>query len=287
MFIVCLVWVLAACGMNNGIGSQEKLVKTSKAMNVLVIGIDTRGEEKSRSDAILIGQYDPKAKSVKVASIMRDTYVKIPGYRKGSHKLNTAYFLGGKELLMQTIEENFGIRTDHVVTVDFQGFTHIVDTMVPEGIEVNVTEEIIEDMGLHLKPGPQSLHGEELLKYVRFRHDSDNDFGRVKRQQEVIVKLKERMQEEFTSVENLLSFPKVVETALQYIDTDLPASTALSLASSLILNQVETIETITIPLPDSYENNSYEHAGAVLQMDKQKNVEALQNFFNYPKEVNN
>lgn len=259
----------------------------SETVQILVIGIDSRGEDKSRSDAILVSQYDSKKKSIKIASLMRDTYVKIPSYAKGYHKLNTAYFLGGKELLVRTIKENFGITIDHVVTIDFNGFTHIVDTIAPEGIEVVVTEEMSKDMDLKLEAGKHILHGKDLLKYVRFRHDSDNDFGRVKRQQEVLVKLKDKLYQEMTSVQQIATLPKLVKGVMQYVDTDLSVSKTFSLASLVFLHQIEEVDTITIPVENSFENKNYKHAGEVLQMDLQKNTEAINNFFTLPKAVSN
>lgn len=287
-----LILMLASCNPlqnNNEVKElpEEELETITKPVQILVLGIDTRGEEKSRSDAILVSQYDPKNKSIKIASLMRDTYVKIPSYSKGYHKLNTAYYIGGKELLVETIKENFGITIDHVVSIDFQGFIHVVDTIAPEGIEVDVTQNMIDDMRFNMKPGKHNLHGEELLKYVRFRHDSENDFGRVKRQQEVLVKLKDKMYKELTSVKQFAALPKLVEGTLKYIESDLSITQTLSLASSVFLHQLDEVETITIPVENSFVNKTYNHAGSVLQMDSQKNIEVLSDFFKIPKAVNN
>ncbi|WP_335511449.1 LCP family protein [Bacillus sp. JJ722] len=289
LLLVLLVFSLAACSINDKVKQENESsdqMKT-KSVQVLVIGIDSRGEANSRSDAILIGQYNPLKNSIKLASIMRDTYVKIPSYSKGHNKINMAYFLGGKELLVKTIKENFGITIDHVVTIDFQGFTHVIDTIAPEGIEVTVTKEMIEDMKLSLQPGKQFLHGEDLLKYVRFRHDAESDFGRVKRQQEVMVKVKNRITEEMSSIEQVASLPKLVEGTMKYIESDLSVADTLSLISMVVLHPIDKVETMTIPVDNGFTNKIFEHAGAVLQMDQPKNIEALNSFFNTPKAVNN
>ncbi|MGM9922913.1 MAG: LCP family protein [Bacillus sp. (in: firmicutes)] len=283
--------ILAGCQINEKpdkkneppIGTKE----AAKSVQVLIIGIDSRGEEKSRSDVILIAQYNPVKKTIKLASIMRDTYVKIPTYSKGYNKINTAYYLGGKDLLVQTIKENFGIGVDHVVTIDFQGFTHVVDAIAPEGIEVDVTEAMIKDMDLQLQPGMQPLHGEQLLKYVRFRHDRESDFGRVKRQQEVMVKLKDKLSNEMSSMEQIASLPKLAEGAMKYVESDLSVSQILSLSSLVFLHSINQVETMTIPVEQGFENMTYEHAGAVLQPNMPKNIEALNGFFNMPEAVNN
>ncbi|MFP5111987.1 LCP family protein [Bacillaceae bacterium C204] len=162
-------------------------------MNFLLIGNDSRGEPQSFSDAIIIAQYVPKEGNIKLISLMRDSYVKIPGYSKGYDKLNKAYFIGGNELLKKTIYQNFGMEVDHSISIDFEGFANFIDLIAPEGITVNVSQRMIDDFKMNAKPGENALKGRELLKYVRFRHDAESDFGRVKRQQEVIVKVKEQL----------------------------------------------------------------------------------------------
>ncbi|MFS0781607.1 LCP family protein [Bacillus sp. 1P06AnD] len=289
--LLVLILFCSACSLKSppsadpGKSGKEE-AEAKDPVYILILGIDTRGEERSRSDAILVGQYDIRKRSVKLVSLMRDTYVRIPGYTKGYNKLNTAYYLGGKELLIKTIKDNFNIPIDHYAIVDFNGFTEVVDAIAPEGLKLQVSKEMAEDMKLDVQPGKNVLHGKDVLKYVRFRHDDDNDFGRVKRQQEVMLKLKEKMAGDVSSLQQIAVMPKLIEGAMKYVETDLGISDTLSLASSLIMHKVKSVETMTIPISGAFENKSYDHAGSVLQMDKQKNVEALHGFFNHTKAVN-
>lgn len=256
-------------------------------LNILVLGIDSRGEEQARSDSIMIAQYDPKAKKVRIASIMRDSYVTIPNYSMNSNKINMAYYFGGPELLRKTIQQNFGIDVEHFVAIDFEGFIHVVDTVAPEGIEVNIKQQIIDDMGLKLQPGRQRLHGKDLLAYARFRHDAESDFGRVKRQQEVLQALKDAFVNKVSSLDGMFQLPSIGQELLKYIDTDMDIQTMLTVGGSLLLNPIEDVETIRIPVNNGYEDKFYEHAGAVLQLDFPKNKEALKEFFIHdPKPVN-
>ncbi|EIJ78529.1 hypothetical protein PB1_13264 [Bacillus methanolicus PB1] len=248
--------------------------------NILLIGIDSRGERKSRSDAIMIARYEPKERSLKLASIMRDSYVQIPGYINYRSKLNHAYYLGGPKLLKDTIEHNFGVDIDNVVTVDFKGFIKLMDTLAPNGIEVNITREMADGMDLSIKPGRQILRGEDLLSYVRFRHDSENDFGRVNRQQEILVSLKNQAVEQLRSVEGITKLPKIISETFQYVETDLQLEDMLSLGATAALKPVKDVKTLRIPVADGFTNKTYEHAGAVLQLDYKENVEAIQQFFN-------
>jgi LCP family protein required for cell wall assembly len=256
-------------------------------LNVLIVGVDSRGEKQSRSDAIIIAQYDPKSKKAKLVSIMRDSYVKIPNYSKGYNKINTSYYLGGPDLLRRTIKENFGIDVEHFLAIDFKGFVKVVDMIAPQGIEVDIKKEIIEDMGLKIQPGRQRLHGKELLAYARFRHDSESDFGRVKRQQEVLTALKDTFTSELSTLEGMFRLPGVGQELMSYIDTDMDFQTLVAIGGSVLLNPIAEVETMRIPLNASYENKRYDHAGAVLQLDFGKNQEALKEFLiNEPKPVN-
>jgi polyisoprenyl-teichoic acid--peptidoglycan teichoic acid transferase len=262
---------------------KEKLpfngVKDTKGkVNILIVGIDSRGNEQSRSDAIMIAQYNPKNKRAKLVSIMRDSYVEIPNYSKQFHKINTAYYLGGPELLRQTIKKNFGIDVEHFVAIDFKGFVKVVDLVAPHGIEVNVKDAIIKDMGLNLQPGVQRLHGKDLLAYARFRHDGESDFGRVKRQQEVLTSLKDEFVHRLGSVDGVFKLPSVGEELLGYVDTDMSMKSLISLGGNLLLNQVEHIDTMRIPLNSAYKNAKSSHAGSILELDFLKNKEALKEF---------
>lgn len=256
-------------------------VKSEKGkMNILIVGIDSRGEKHSRSDSIMIAQYDSIHQKVQVASIMRDCFVFIPTYKQKYNKINTAYFLGGPELLRQTIKDNFQIDVEHYVAIDFQGFIKIVDMVAPEGIEVDVKQTIIEDMNLDLQPGIQRLHGQELLAYARFRHDGESDFGRVRRQQEIITALKEEFTSQLNNFDGILRLTKTGQEVMDYVETDMPLSTVLTLSGEILFNQIKSIHTMRIPIQNSYEDKQYNHAGRVLDLDVGKNRDALKQFFN-------
>ena len=127
----------------------------------------------ARTDSIMIAQYDFLNKKVKIISVMRDIYAEIPGYR--NYKINTAYTLGGPELLRKTIEKNLGIPIEHYAIIDFKGFEAMVDEISPSGVPVNVEKDMSENIGVSLKKGQHNLNGKELLGYARFRHDEEGD----------------------------------------------------------------------------------------------------------------
>lgn len=271
---------------NSGLASAEKgpskEVKTTfkpfegadthiGKMNVLLIGSDSRGEEHSRSDTLMIAHYDQKTNNVKLVSIMRDTYVDIP--KHGMQKINSAFAFGGPELLRETIKHNFDIDANYYAVVDFKGFSKIIDLLAPDGITVDIPSTMEYGIGMTLHPGKQTLHGDQVLGYVRYRHDRLSDFGRVERQQEVLTKVKEQA----ISMKTLVNLPKILGTADSYIETNVDNKTILTIAKGLLAGKSKGMETLRIPIADSYENKN-EIVGAVLDADLEKNKKALKTF---------
>ncbi|MCY9138240.1 LCP family protein [Peribacillus frigoritolerans] len=288
LFIYLLVLILAGCTyaplpkQNGNEGTEKKLTKeeTKESEKIfLLIGVDTRGEQKSRSDAIILAKYFPEQEKLKLASIMRDSYVKIPGNKSGYNKINAAYYYGGRELLKKTIQENFDVKVDHVAVIDFQGFVKMVDLLAPEGVAVNVDQEIIDDMSIQASVGKNVLHGEEILKYVRFRHDDESDFGRVERQQEVMVQLKTAFINQISSFEGMAALPSIIEQGLSYLDTDIGMKTIMEMGPKAVFHTPDTVETLRVPVEGSFKDEIYPQSGAVLEMDCTENKKALQEFF--------
>ncbi|WP_368901833.1 LCP family protein [Oceanobacillus oncorhynchi] len=246
-------------------------------INVLMLGSDTRGEERGLSDTIMIANYNQDTNDIKLASIMRDTYVEIPGH--GMQKINAAFAIDGPELLRQTLKQNFDIDLHYYAVVDFEGFSKLADIIAPDGIEVDIPHQMSEDIGMTLEPGKQVLHGEELLGYVRFRKDADGDYGRVQRQQEIIGKLKD----EAVSIHGLMKLPKLLGVADPYIDTNVDSKTILTIGKGLISGSEHPMETLRIPVDNSYQNVRTD-VGAVLEIDVEQNKQALEEFLSADRE---
>ncbi|WNS73877.1 LCP family protein [Bacillus sp. DTU_2020_1000418_1_SI_GHA_SEK_038] len=257
---------------------SEPLKMAKEPKNFLLIGVDSRGEENSRSDTIMLARYEPADKKIKLVSLMRDSYVKIPNHPLNYSKLNHAYYLGGKDLLKQTVEQNFGVTIDHIAVIDFKGFISMMNTIAPNGLEVEVSQIMIDDMNLSVKPGKQKLQGEDLLSFVRFRHDDMNDFGRVNRQQEVLISLKDQTIKQFATIDGIARFPEMIKHTMQNVETDLKFDEAFSLGASFLLNPVNDVQTLRVPISNSFENKHYQHAGSVLQLDFMENEEAIKDF---------
>ncbi len=245
---------------------------TQEAVNVLLLGSDSRGEKAARTDSIMVAHYNPKTHKVKLVSLMRDMYVNIPGH--GQQKLNAAYSFGGPELLRKTINMNFDLDIHHYAVVDFKGFVKAVDLLVPKGIQVDIPYEMSDGIGMTLEQGTQQLHGEELLGYVRFRKDRLSDFGRVQRQQEVVSKLKD----EAISLNSVAKLPELLNVLGSYVDTDIETSTLLTIGKDILTNETGEIQTMRLPEDGSFENERYEGVGEVLEVDFERNKDVLEKF---------
>lgn len=174
--------------------------------NVLLMGIDNRegDTEPPRSDTMIVMRINPATKQVAMMSIPRDLMVYIPAADRWD-KINAAYPIGeeqaangGPPAVMETIEANFDVRIHYFVTVDFEGFRKIVDTV--GGVIIDVQAPIKDDqyptetLGLtreYFATGLQKMDGEAALRYSRTRHN-DNDIARGDRQQQMLVALRDQ-----------------------------------------------------------------------------------------------
>ncbi|CDQ21033.1 cell envelope-related function transcriptional attenuator common domain-containing protein [Halobacillus karajensis] len=246
---------------------------------VLLLGVDQRGSEMARTDTIMLAEYDTEDQEAKVVSLMRDLYVDIPGH--GYNKLNAAFALGGPELLRETIEINFGIHTEYYSIIDFNGFTQIVDTLSPDGVDIDVEKDMQytsadKTTNIQLEKGPQTLDGKELLGYVRYRSDARGDFARVERQQKVI----QLMKDELLSFQGVLKAPRLIGNIQPYIDTNIGGSLILQIGKNMILNPVESIDMLSIPTTDNvWDDRKPYPIGLVLNHDEIKTRQTLEEFF--------
>jgi len=205
----------------------------SERVNVLLMGGDNRGLTKGeapRSDSMLIASFDPTTKKVHLFSILRDTYVKIPGH--GSDRLNAALSMGGPNLSMKTISELTGLDIQYYVYADFQGFIKLVDAI--GGVDFYVEKDMhytsAADKHLYdidLKKGQQHLDGNHALQYVRFRHDKLSDFTRTERQRAFLGAVADKLQSGW----NLIKLPTILNKVVPYIETNMSVNDMWKLAS--------------------------------------------------------
>ncbi len=170
--------------LNNAIN----IVNNNQDFLLAILGTDERENEKSRSDVIMLLKYKAKENKVIVVSVPRDSKVSI--FDRGMTKINAASAYGGCRLQVKVLENLFKVNSVRYVHINFEGFRKIIDTI--GGVEINAEKDFARDWGekdTYAKKGKNLLLGNDLLEYVRFRHDEEGDFGRIKRQQEVLFSL--------------------------------------------------------------------------------------------------
>lgn len=156
-----------------GSDAREDLSKEEQAK------LGTGTETGKRTDTMML-LYTPDSGRPVLVSLPRDSYVKIPGY--GHNKLNAAYALGGPQLLVQTVEQDTGLRVDNYMEVGFDGFADVVNAV--GGVKMCLDSPMVDkDSHTNLPAGCQKLNGTNALGYVRMRKaDPTGDLGRMKRQ---------------------------------------------------------------------------------------------------------
>src|SRR5664279_4808807 len=161
---------------------------TYTAMNILLIGSDTRGTDQGRSDSFIVVHISADRKSVYLISFPRDMWVTIPG--NGKAKINAAYSWGGSALSVSTIENLTGARIDHVVVTDFANFIQLVNTVGPITVDNPVGSVATDDRDVtyQFPKGPLVItDGYMALEFSRQRDELPNgDLDRTLRQRALL-----------------------------------------------------------------------------------------------------
>ena len=245
-------------------------------INILLIGKDiSTGEENSRSDSMIIATVNKKSNSIKLTSLMRDMYVKIPNY--ADNRINASYAFGGMDLLTETVVENFHVGIDGCVEVDFAGFEKIIDKIGGVDIDLNKDEAyyLSKQSGLNLKSGKNTLTGETALKYARIRYIGYDDYERTERQRKVLVSVFNKLKNSNISI--LLN---ISDDILPLVTTNLTSTQILGLVTNIMLMDVSDIETYRIPADGAFTPATIRDM-AVLIPDLPKNRELLKKYIGY------
>ncbi|WP_455538714.1 LCP family protein [Terrisporobacter sp.] len=274
----------------NSIKSDEQVEGIT---NILLLGTDGRENESAyRSDCMMIVTVDNTHKSVKLTSLARDTYVKIPG--QGTGKLNASYFWGKDQLLFKTIKNEFGIEIDKFVQVDFDGLMDVITKL--GGVDVEVSEKEMTavnslvpstydsyknpekgEMKLIPETGVQTLTGYQAISYCRIR-DIDSAIYRDARQRKVIMAIASKLKSIPVS-----SYPNLIKTLRPCVSTNIDSIQLLNLGYSAynILSTGNSIKQGQFPVIDEVHSKGgkYKDAGWVWLYDKNSVVVLKQFIF--------
>lgn len=238
------------------------------AQNILLIGSDSRAGDNSkygrddggsqRSDTTILLHLAANRKSATAMSLPRDLMVQIPECHKQDKSVskpqfaqfNSAFEFGGTACTIRTVEKMTGIRIDHHMVIDFDGFKNMVDAV--DGVEICLKKPI-DDSAAHLKlpTGRQKLNGEQALGYVRVRKSIGNgsDTERMDRQQQFLGALVNKVQSNGVLLNPTRLYP-VLDAATKALTTD-PGLDSLKDLYDLVrgLRNVPTdkVQFLTVP----------------------------------------
>lgn len=289
IFIIYSVLVMMVIGKVNVEESGERISPShslfdgSHVRNILLIGNDSRGSDSGRSDSMILLSLNSSTNKINMLSLMRDTYVQVPGY--GGCKLNAAYAYGGAELLMDTIEENFYIEVDDYISVNFMSFAGIVDAVGGVEIEVNADEadainallDSKEGVSLFGTPdasdyldgaGTYELSGKQALCYARLRKVGNADFERTERQRKVLTEI-------FQNI-NPASVFSLVGEAFPDVSTNMSKFEMYLLSLRLPFLFGYDIQQLRIPAEDTYYSSEID-GQSVLEIDIDANLDIIEN----------
>ncbi len=258
----------------------DKPLKADGVYSVLLIGSDSRdGSDEGRSDAMILLTLSSRTKTIRMTSLLRDMYVEIPG-REGN-RLNAAYAYGGPELLLETVNQNFGTQVNRYVVVNFEAFAGLVDAV--EGVELELTNEEVGWVNAYLNEynllrgmpietdyldtslsGRIHLNGPQALAYCRNRYIG-TDFGRTERQRKVLAEVLRKL-----PLAALTNPGELINGLFPNLTTNLTQGECLRLG--LNAGRILTYEMVqdSLPLEGTYSNASI-RGMSVLQVDLEQN----------------
>ena len=220
---------------------------------ILVMGLDESRDERgvmhhkgSRTDTIFLLGLDSKARRLGILSVPRDTWLRVSD-RYGMNRVNTAYAdafwdeyqrtnhnyekakAAGIAQARRTLEDFLNVKVDHFVLLRIKAASEMVDSL--GGIMVDVEKNMDYDdnwghLHIHLKKGRQRLNGTQVVGYSRFRHDEEGDWGRIRRQHQVI----QALVNELKKPTHIMHIDRIARVIKSNIDTDMDLNQLIDLA---------------------------------------------------------
>ncbi len=262
---------------------QEAPVPLSGRTTVLLVGVDARpGQSISQhlTDSIIILSVNPQTGAAGMLSVPRDLKVRPAGFANDV-KINMVHPIGeqrlgpggGPALLRDTLEDLLGYPIDYYVRINFEGFVQIIDMV--GGIEIDVPKEINDPKypdhnygydPLYIPAGRQHMDGALALKYARVRN-IDNDYMRARRQQQVIMALKDKLLQPGQLESLLPRLPRLAIAMANLVQTDMPIEKAIALARSVDRLDLDNITRVVIDQKMGTVDPEYPRLGYVLIPD--------------------
>lgn len=226
---------------SSGNNKISKKLKSGKPVSVLLMGLDTgaigRGNSGGNTDTLELVTVNPKKETITMTSIPRDTLVKLSTSDGTDYvKINAAYSIGGPKKTQKAVSELLNVPIDYYAIVNMGVLEKVVNAV--GGVDVNNPFEFDYE-GHHFKKGKQHLNGTNALKYSRMRYDDpNNDYGRQKRQQQII----KAVIKELKSASSVTAVNTILDAAKKGIRTNVPINAVATLYANYhsAMNNVKT-----------------------------------------------
>ena len=252
--------------------------------NVLLLGCDSYTKnDYQRTDSMIIVSINAAKGQVKLTSLMRDTWISVPG--SSSHrKLTELCAVGGPELTIRAINESFGMNISDYALISMEGMAEIIDLI--GGLDLDVTEEERKALNKGLfdlsplsgmEPLEQSgegvhLNGNQATAFARIRK-IDSDYVRTERQRTVLLAIADKIKNG-ASAGTLLT---IVTTLMGYVDTNLSLTEIMTIASVGMKLDMSSVEQYRVPVDGTFDSGTFNGVWCI-KPNFEKNTNLLHSF---------
>lgn len=213
-------------------GVTSTAIVDTKPFSILLMGVDTgKGERvdqwQGQSDSMILVTVNPETKTTTLTSLERDILVDIydeHGEPTGTQtKLNAAYAYGGAPMAIKTVEGLLDLKIDYYMQINMQGLVDLVDAVggitVTNAFDFPIRiDEWEPEYTSSVPPGTHKVNGEQALVFARMRYDDpEGDYGRQRRQREVIQKILHQL----LGLNGLASHQRILQAVAKNMQTDI------------------------------------------------------------------
>lgn len=265
--------------------SDSESIKQTKPISILLMGVDTGDSERKstwqgNSDSMILVTINPETKTTTMTSLERDVLVTLSGPKDNDMtgvqaKLNAAYASGGAKMAIMTVQDLLDIEIDNYIQINMQGLVDLVDAVggitVTNNFDfpISIAEKEPEYTAT-VEPGTHKINGEQALVYARMRYDDpEGDYGRQKRQREVIQKVMKKI----LALDSVSSYKKILSAVSGNMQTNIEISSSTIPSLLGYTDALSNVETYQLQGEGEMINGtSYESVSADHLLEIQNNI---------------
>lgn len=231
---ILIALIVVVLGLIAYVGIKQVAVpiaKSNKPVSVLLVGSDMdqyreehyAGTKPEKTDSLMVVTFDPNTYRVVSTSIPRDTAVDDAcGEIRG--KINEIYPAHDNDIdcLVKSVEGYLNVPIDYYLKVNMDQLSSIIDSVGPIKITAHAQDGSITQTNVQgnqtytwIDGQTYEMDSDEALTYSRARHDSEEDYGRGIRQQQVILACAHNILENGFSVKSIQQILSMVDTNIE------------------------------------------------------------------------